>query len=441
MKKLSIWKKIACGSTLALLALPYSTFASNYQLFQTNASNAGDGGAGGAAIANNATTAYNNPAGLTRLNKQELIFSAVGIDTYAKFNGTNTWSSPGFPTYTAAGSAHAGTFNILPSLYYSLPLVRNMWFGFSSSSTYGLATNYNSNSVVRYSAVKGILEVANLSPSLAFKLTDQVSLAGGIDLTRILFYFDTMTGAPGLAPATPRAFDTIGKANAYGWGIGGHIGALFQLTPDTRVGVAYHSRISSTLVGGSTLQGPLVTIPSKIVSQRNFSFAQVLPATTALSAYHDFNSRWSMDGTINYTQWSQVPGMATFVNVAGKTPTTPVTFSVPQHYRDTFFFGLGANYKAGDRWILRGGVNYDETPVKSRERNVILPDGDRVGLAIGAHYQASKKIGIDAGWTHIFVQDVNINYPTTIGAQTSTTVGTYKASHADIFGAQLVWDI
>ena len=90
-------------------------------------------------------------------------------------------------------------------------------------------------------------------------------------------------------------------------------------------------------------------------------------------------------------------------------------------------------------WLLRAGMNYDQTPVVNAYRNVTLPDSNRFGLSIGAHVNADKKISFDFGWMHLFMQNSRVNVPLVVGAQTSTANGSYTA-HVDIVALQMNWN-
>jgi len=74
---------------------------------------------------------------------------------------------------------------------------------------------------------------------------------------------------------------------------------------------------------------------------------------------------------------------------------------------------------------------------------VQLPDENRYAVGLGGHYQASKTIGLDLGWTHLFVRQATIQPPLLslqLGDEQVTTVG-YSNGGADIVGLQLTWDL
>jgi long-chain fatty acid transport protein len=122
--------------------------------------------------------------------------------------------------------------------------------------------------------------------------------------------------------------------------------------------------------------------------------------------------------------------------------STAITVNLPAHYRNAWNFSVGSEFYATDKVTLRGGVGFDQTPVKNYYRDVRVPDQDRYAIALGTHFQATKTVGIDLGWTHLFMAGLaRINPPAEVtGGQITTTNGNLQGS-ADVFGAQLTWDI
>ena len=70
-----------------------------------------------------------------------------------------------------------------------------------------------------------------------------------------------------------------------------------------------------------------------------------------------------------------------------------------------------------------------------------MPDNDRYVVAFGGHYQATKAVGFDLGWMHIFVNKAHISPPKQItGSESATTNGSVTAG-ADVYSGQVTWDI
>ena len=163
-----------------------------------------------------------------------------------------------------------------------------------------------------------------------------------------------------------------------------------------------------------------------------------------LSAYHDMNNRWAVMGSVVYTQWN-IFKQLTLNNVVDSSldgydlVKQNIDVNVPQNFHNTWRASVGTNYKLTDKWLVRTGVGFDESPTNNTDRNLRLPDGNRYAIAFGGRYQAKKDLALDAGWTHQFIQTARINNTASQDTQ-SVYVNGKSYSHADVLGAQLTWN-
>lgn len=407
---------------------------------------------------------------MVRLDSQQLVVSADGIDAGIDFHGNVQnyidFVSPLTGTATPVlvsnqyGSAEGGGFAVVPSFHYAIPINDRVVAALSLVVPYGLVSDYPDDSVVRYSATESKVTDIDLTPSLGVKITDKFSVGAGIDFEHIDAVLDQVVGLGTLGPVVglPADTDTTSDNNAADWTIGWHAGLMYQFSQATRVGLAYHSKISATLTGDSEFEGPLASVAnagtSDEIKSTNAQTEVSLPSTTSLSIYHDINARWAVMGTLNYTTWSvfnNIPlqnlaavNQASVQQIlAGSppfVPTTSLSANVPQDFHNTWRLATGVNFHMTDNWMWRAGFGIDQDPTSDSARNVRLPDADRYNVAIGAHYQVNKKLGFDAGWTHLFVADGIINSGQTVGQQFTYVNGTTNNT-ANIYGLQLTWNI
>jgi long-chain fatty acid transport protein len=417
--------------SLSLLFAGFSanSFASGFQLFEVNGAGVGDFYAGAAANANDASAAFFNPAALVTMKNPQIQLSDVSIFSNIQLTGMNTYSVVALGSVVTSGSAQGGTFNSIPSVEIAAPFNNEISWGFSVAVPFGLNTDYDSTSFIRYAATKTAVQVIDVSPSVGFKVTDKFSLGLGLDADRLSASLNSVLGVPAFGPG----FDTVSQNDANGWGYGWHAGALYQFTPDTRVGFEYRSKVSYGISGTSKLIGPLAG------GERDndaLTADTTLPASSILSAYHQFNCEWAGEATVAYTEWNVFKNLS-LMNVQG--PVTTTTVTIPQNFRNTWRGALGATFKPFDQWLFKAGVGYDQTPTVDQDRNARLPDGDRFATSLGVHYQPTKQLGVDVGWTHLFFQDGSVNITQTVATSTSTTVANAESS-ADLVGVQLTWD-
>ena len=79
----------------ALLAMSGSAAASGFALIEQSGSGLGNAYAGGAAGAEDASTIFFNPAGMSRLNGKQVVVAAHAIKPSAKFSDTASTAAAG----------------------------------------------------------------------------------------------------------------------------------------------------------------------------------------------------------------------------------------------------------------------------------------------------------------------------------------------------------
>ena len=213
------------------------------------------------------------------------------------------------------------------------------------------------------------------------------------------------------------------------WGF--NVGALFDVTPATRVGVHYRSSLDYETEGStsfSNVPAAFAGVPALAAGTSNGDVKLDLetPASLSISAVHKLSATWELLADATWTEWSkisQLPVVRTSGPASGSTLDT-LTFN----FNDTWRFALGANYKLSGPWTLRGGVAYDESPVPNAEdRSVRVPDNDRYWLSFGATYRMSPASRFDFGYTFVSIEDADINNDQSARAR-GIVRGTYEAS-------------
>jgi long-chain fatty acid transport protein len=378
---------------LALAALPGLAFASGFGLIESNADGQGAAYAGSGAVAENASTIFFNPAGMTLLPGRQIVASVHAIRYSAKFNDGNPATSDG---------GDAGDLSLLPNLYYAMPLSANTWFGFGINVPFGLKTEYDPTWTGRVQGIKSEMKTVNLNPGIGMRLTEKLSVGIGVSAMYIEAELTGFAGAPGVL--------TVAGND---WGYGYNLGLLYEWDKDTRVGLSYRSKVKQKLEGNaqfsvlSSLDGPITA-------------SATLPDTATLSVYKRLDPQWAVLGDISWTGWSEFQELR-ILRDTGATLTV-----TPENWEDTLRFSLGAHYQLTGRTKLRMGVGYDESPVPSSQyRTARIPDSDRTWVAFGLGYRLNKDDSIDVAYSHLFVKDAPIDTPP----------GSYKAK-VDILGVQ-----
>lgn len=476
MKRFVIRRLVTLLCTAGLLGISTHAMAAAFQLWEQDGASIGNYHAGYAAEANDASIAWYNPAGITRFKNQQVVLGLVGILTDFTYKGNVgiTELSPyivptlippiaTLPTTVTFNSvtAQGGSLSLVPNLHYVAPIDDHLGFGFSVTAPFGLKTSYGSSTSLRYAATLTSISVIDISPSIGFKVTDKASVGFGFDIQKASAEFNSVAGFidptldfEGEPKTVLTEFDTTSTNKATDTGYGYHLGALYEFDSCTRAGISYHSQVVHHFSGSSKFIGPLADEFNNGPLETSRATTNIkLPAYTALSFFHKVNPSLSVMATAIYTQWdvfknltlNQVAGLVAaptiFPNISTIEASGNLQVTIPQNYRNTWNLALGADYYPIDSVILRAGVGYDQTPVKDNLRNVQLPDNNRYVVALGGHFQATKTVGLDVGWMHIFIQTANITPPPQVnGGETVSTNGQVHGG-ADVFSGQVTWDI
>lgn len=224
--------------------------------------------------------------------------------------------------------------------------------------------------------------------------------------------------------------------DAWGW----NVGILFKPTTSTKIGASYRSKLDYKLDGTTSVT---TTAGTAISAASGASNADVtLPESFSLSLSQRLNEQWEFLADATFTKWSQI-GQINVVNSNNGTLRDVLHLD----FDDTWRYSIGANYKLNESWTLKGGVAYDQTPVKgASSRTVRLPDSDRTWLSVGAAVKIKQSGKLDIGYSHLFIRDADINFtrsqqapgfttPVAAPGTASTVAGSYEGS-VDIFSVQ-----
>jgi len=379
----------------ALLALAFagSASAAAFQLLEQNASGLGTAYAGSAAVADNASTIFYNPAGLTLLPGTQISVGVVGVQPSYTFHDQGT-------TGLGAGVGNggdAGGLHAVPNAYVSQRLTDHLAIGLGISAPFGLATEYSTGWLGAAQGIKSEIRTVNYNPSLAYQVSERVALGFGLN-------YQTIDGE-----LTRTGVSLKGDDASLGW----NAGLLFTLSPAMRLGLSYRSAVSHTLEG--TING-VVPVRTDVK----------LPDTLTWSVWQQLSERWEAMGDLSYTRWGTLQQLEVFNRTTGA--------ALPGesfNYSNSWRLAWGAAYKASERLKIKFGIAYDRTPVKDSDRSVRVPDNDRLWLSFGGQWNSGGYGVVDLGYAYLYVKDPSISQ----SRNGVNLLGAYDAS-AHLLGMQ-----
>ncbi len=434
----------------ALLAMSGNAAASAFALIEQS-SGLGNAYAGGSAGAEDASTIFFNPAGMSRLSGTQATAAVSAIKPSAKFSDSG--STPAALQTAGGNGGDAGSLALLPNVYVVREIGSGMRFGLGVNAPFGLKTEYDPTWIGRFQAIKSDLRTINVNPSISYQVNDVASLGFGLNYQHIngeltsAVNYSAAAAVAAANPLTPASLvptlTTVAGSKVEGistmsgsdsaWGY--NLGALFNVTPSTRVGVAYRSKLTYTLKGTVTFTNApaaLTAISSKFTNG-DVTLPIDMPASFSISGFHQLNDKWDVMADATRTGWG------TFQQLKiDRTNGTNVQ-TVQENWKSTWRFSLGATHHYNEQWLARIGVAYDQTPVQQAYLTARIPDSNRTWLALGGQYKPSRAGTVDFGYAHLFMSNASIsNIQNTATTANGNLVGTYSNS-VDIVSVQYAY--
>lgn len=374
-------KSIGAVGLVALIIFVFSSSAqgAGFLIYEHGAAAMAMGGAF-IGLANDATAIFHNPAGIAWLEGTQISFGATLIlPNYSL--ALPDWPDPTYQTVDTESKLF-----FPPNFYITHKFTDRIVAGFGFFAPYGLGLEWPADYPLKYIAVKDDMKTFIFNPTVAFKLTDNLSIAAGVSYIYSTVSFDLtelVVLVPGPPPVTvdvPIHFEANGDA----WGF--NAGALYK-GEKFSLGFNWRSGFDIDYSDGELLLDldavmPGVTLPGTAAT--TFSLPHILGVGAAFNLTDDL----IITADIHYLLWSSYDEFTVEVDVPG----APIPVSdtvVEENWEDSFVFRVGLQYQVNENLALRGGFLYDETPQPVDYMDPILPDANRWALTAGFGYKVS----------------------------------------------------
>jgi len=430
MKKIMIKSSLSLAVTLASTQL----FASGFALNEQSISGMGTGFAGRSSSADDASIVYGNPAGMSRLKRQQVTVGVAAIDAKTDISDTSGRSS-------GTNKGDMVPFTAVPMGFYVNPVDDHWAFGLGVYAPYGLVTDYESSFQGRNFGSKSIVKVVTFQPTVSYAFNDKVSIGFGPTINRISGALESTLNLSGVtAPITGRgAGDGRVQVKGDDVGYGFNAGILVQATDSTSVGLTYHSKVTYKLEGHTEIN-PGSGVPPALLSAGRYDAKLSLdtPESVDFSVTQAMNDAWKVYAGATWTRWSRLEDITvknSGVSGGALAPRLFGTITEEQNWHDTWAYALGTSYQLNKQWVLRTGLTFDQSPTNNDNRSPRIPTGDRTIFSLGAGYSPTEDITIDVAYSYLKEEDVKVRNASALGQ-------TYNAKYensANGFGLGLTY--
>ncbi|XVN16266.1 outer membrane protein transport protein [Pseudomonas corrugata] len=411
---------------LAVALASSHVFASGFALNEQSISGMGTGFAGRSSSADDASTVFGNPAGMSRLKREQVSVGAATL--FAKSDISQTRS-----TFGGQQDGDMVPVVTVPMGYYVNPIDEHWAFGVGFYAPFGLITDYGSGFAGRYFTNKSEVKTLTFQPTVSYAFNDRVSIGFGPTINRISGELSAMV----LNPISPGTND--GKLTSKGddTALGFNAGILVQATDSTRVGMTYHSKVSYHLDNAKTkVTGGVFSLLGLSGENYDASLDVDTPESVDFSVTQQLNDDWTLYLGSTWTRWSRFKDI-TIENSGLPAALSGTLSSVTEeeNWHDTWAHAIGASYQLNKQWVLRTGFSVDQSPTNNTNRSPRIPTGDRTVVSLGAGWTPVDNVTVDLAYSYLWEESVKVN-------DASASRGAYSSKYknsASGFGTSITY--
>ncbi|VVN48800.1 Long-chain fatty acid transport protein [Pseudomonas fluorescens] len=395
-------KKVMLKTTISLAVALASTqiFASGFALNEQSISGMGTGFAGRSSSADDASTIFGNPAGMSRLKREQVTGGVAFIDAHTDISDASSRPNGG------TNKGDMVPFMGVPMGYYVKPIDDQWAFGIGVYAPFGLVTDYENGFAGRYFGSKSEVKIVTIQPTVSYAFNDKVSIGFGPTINRIDGKLESNLSLD------PRAPDGEVKIKGDDTALGYNVGILVQATDSTSVGLTYHSKVKYKIEGDTKVNYGLLGALGQNPNQKfDASLDITTPESVDFSVTHKLDSQWTLYAGSTWTRWSRLKEIS--VENEGVPAALAArgfgTITEEQNWHDTWAHAIGASYQLNKQWVLRTGLSVDQAPTNNENRSPRIPTGDRTIFSLGAGWSPTDDLTIDVAYSYLHEESVKIN--------------------------------
>jgi long-chain fatty acid transport protein len=393
------------------------------------------------AQADDPSALHYNAAGMTQLQGFQFMAGALFVGGTTNFTSPTGATATGDRNGSAAWPPPAYTYITANLKDLGLTALGDLSAGIGLTVPFGSLTRWPDNGPFRSASTFSALPLLDIKPTLAYKITENLSLGLGADIY-------TFTGLVGEGHVEKQSIPAAGvKTELYGKDTAAGFNASLLYTalrntdgkPVANVGIVYRSQATLHLSGALLANGAKVSD-----ANATLVLPQVITGAVALWPVRTREREWKLEMDVDYVGWKSVRNLD--VTLGNGT-----TITQPQNWHSTYAVMLGTEYK----WLkleslpdwevaLRAGYTNQQNQmpdltfdpgIPSADLNVVggglgflcKEQGLLLGLMrcgdLGVGSLKPKGIGVDLSFQTALYEDRTVS-----GNRNPTVNGTYRTT-------------
>ena len=322
-----------------------------------------DWGARGSGLANgmvgradDPSAVAHNPAGITQLPGTQIMVGASVITPKMLID-----TIEGGETTTSRVERH---YHMIPHGFFTHQVNDTVWLGLGVFTRFGLGNQYPSGWPGAANLQDVYLQTLSVNPNIAFKVTDNLSLAFGIE---------AMIARMKMHKLTNGFYHEMRANNACG--VGFNVAAHYKFNEQWAAGLSYRSAINHKVSGTSSFDGY-----SMFDSSLKADFR--LPDHIAAGITYKPRKDLSFEVGAVYTVWSKFRNF----NVHFSNPLLGGSSYASKDWKDTWLFNVSVEYLPLDWLALRLGYSYETSPIPAGTADYMVETNGRQRYSCGVGF-------------------------------------------------------
>ena len=344
---------------------------------------------------------------------------------------------PSFSVSSASGKhdSQGADWTFLPSFQAVIKLADQWRLGLGLQVPYGLETRWSYGTFPLLSQKMNLgpvtlptgnhptaskLEILNFVPTLAYRVTDNLSLAVGMDV-----YW----------AKTAQLDSNLAELSGDGTGFGFNLSAMYRLNAWT-LGASFHSASTIDLDGDYTPLNPTMVALGLLRPEQAASLDFDLPWRLQLGLRYEISPALAAEFDWSYTGWSSFKELEVYGQQNGG-----LIFADTNNWHNASTYRLGLTWQVLSETQLRVGYSYDQSAQDDDYFSARVPDTDRHLFGIGVAQDLGDGFAVEASYLYVMGVDRDyvstVPYTKTSGVNGTTAVnGDYEMS-AHLIGVEV----
>ena len=410
--------------SILLAALPGIARSAALELYETGAPDLGTASAGRAAMAADASTAAANPAGMTLLDRSQLLWASGALLPSVNFDVAPETTTKG------SGGGNAGVFMPLGAFFYVYKFSEQLWLGVALYSDYGLAGNYSKQWVGRYYITRAALFTGKIAPSIAYEVNDWLSVGAGFSFAVGRLTFQSKVNNRSAAQLADGGFSLESWDEAFG----GNAGILLRPIPKLRIGLTYQSPeyYKFGFQPHLTHLGPGLGAISKRIGGAQFNVPLTEPQQVMASALYEVLPNFSLMGNVGWQNWTEFGEFPVGISARNQR-----TVNANLHFSNTWQVAIGQQFRFAEKWVWSAGFAYDSSPVSQANRNAVLPVDRQLRYGTGIQFEINRNVTAGTAWE--FLDAGPAPFSNRRGPLAGTLQGHFSTNYINFLALNVIW--